>query len=49
MRNVDALASVKVNMRTLHGVKEADCSISLFGHSLALPVLGAPSRSISRS
>ncbi len=42
MRNVDALASVKVNMRTLHGVKEADCSISLFGHHLALPVLGAP-------
>jgi 4-hydroxymandelate oxidase len=42
MRNVDALASVKVNMRTLHGAKEADCSISLFGHSLVLPVLGAP-------
>ena len=42
MRNVDALASVKVNMRTLHEAKDPDCSISLFGHSLRLPVLGAP-------
>jgi NAD(P)H-dependent flavin oxidoreductase YrpB (nitropropane dioxygenase family) len=42
MRNVDSLGEVKVNMRTLHGVKEADCSISLFGHHLLLPVLGAP-------
>lgn len=42
IRNVDALASVKVNMRTLHGAGEPDCSISLFGHQLKLPVLGAP-------
>ena len=39
IRNVDALASVKVNMRTLHGAGEPDCSISLFGHQLKLPVL----------
>lgn len=42
MRNVDALAEIKINMRTLHGIKEADCSISLFGRKFALPVLGAP-------
>lgn len=42
MRNVDALASIKVNMRTLHEASTPDCSISLFGHRLELPVLGAP-------
>jgi 4-hydroxymandelate oxidase len=42
IRNVDALAQVKVNMRTLHGAGDPDCSISLFGHQLKLPVLGAP-------
>ena len=42
IRNVDALASIKVNMRTLHEAMEPDCSVSLFGHDLALPVVGAP-------
>ena len=39
--NYDALAAYRLNMRTLHSVAEPDISARLWGHTLALPVLGA--------
>lgn len=42
IRNVEALASVKLNMRTLHGAATPDLRISFLGQTLSLPVLGAP-------
>ncbi|MGD9608124.1 MAG: alpha-hydroxy-acid oxidizing protein, partial [Desulfovibrionaceae bacterium] len=40
--NLDALRRVRLHMRALHDVKTADTSTTLFGRSLALPVLAAP-------
>ncbi|MFQ5451801.1 MAG: alpha-hydroxy-acid oxidizing protein [Nitrospinaceae bacterium] len=40
--NLRALARYKVNLRTLHQVKNPDLSIELFGKKLAIPVLAAP-------
>ena len=40
--NMEALASVRLNMRTVHGVKEPDLSLNLWGKTLAMPILGAP-------
>ncbi len=40
--NLNALARYKVNLRTIHSVKDPDLSIELFGQKLALPVLAAP-------
>ncbi len=40
--NLDALARYKINLRTIHNVKEPDLSIELFGQKLALPILAAP-------
>jgi len=42
IRNVEALASLKLNMRTPHEACAPDLRIPLFGQPLALPVLGAP-------
>lgn len=42
IRNVDALARVKLNMRSLHEVAAPDLGLSLFGRDLEFPVLGAP-------
>lgn len=39
--NFNALAAYRLNMRTLHDVATPDLSVELFGHRLALPVLGA--------
>jgi len=39
--NVDALAAYKVNMKVLHGNKEQDTTLELFGQQLAFPILGA--------
>jgi len=40
--NLEALRRVRLHMRALHDVKTADTSTTLFGRSLALPVLAAP-------
>ncbi|MDD2463950.1 MAG: alpha-hydroxy-acid oxidizing protein [Desulfobulbus sp.] len=40
--NMEALASVRLNMRTVHGVKEPNLSLNLWGKTLAMPILGAP-------
>ncbi|MDU4959305.1 MAG: alpha-hydroxy-acid oxidizing protein [Sporomusaceae bacterium] len=39
--NVAALAALRLNMRTVHAVAAVDTGISLFGSTLALPVIGA--------
>jgi isopentenyl diphosphate isomerase/L-lactate dehydrogenase-like FMN-dependent dehydrogenase len=40
--NLEALAKVKLNMRTIHSVKEPDMSLTLWGRKLSMPILGAP-------
>ncbi len=40
--NVEALAERRFNMRTIHDVKTVDTSLSLWGTTLAVPVLAAP-------
>lgn len=40
--NLQALAAYRLNMRTLHAIKTADTTVSLFGRELAMPVLAAP-------
>jgi methylmalonyl-CoA mutase cobalamin-binding subunit len=45
--NVTALASVRLNMRLLHGVTEPDTSTSLLGFDLSMPVLAAPIGGVS--
>jgi len=40
--NLEALRAYRLNMRTLHAVKTADTTITLFGHQLAMPILAAP-------
>ncbi len=40
--NLRALAKYKLNLRTIHSVKNPDLSIELFGKKLALPILAAP-------
>lgn len=40
--NIDALAKVRLNLRTIHGVKSPDLSLTLWGRKLDMPILGAP-------
>lgn len=40
--NLEALASYRFNMRTIHNVKTPDTSIKLLGEKLSIPVLAAP-------
>lgn len=40
--NVQALADVKLNMRTLHNAKAPDISCEIFGRKLSMPILTAP-------
>jgi len=40
--NLHALARYKVNLRTIHDVKDPDLSIELFGQKLSIPILAAP-------
>lgn len=42
IRNVAALAALKLNLRTLHEAAAPEVSISLFGRILSSPILGAP-------
>ena len=40
--NVEALAAFRLNMRTMHGVKQPDTGYELFGQKLLTPILAAP-------
>ncbi len=40
--NIEALASYKLNMRTIHNKKEPDTSFDLWGIKLTMPILVAP-------
>lgn len=40
--NVEALASYKLNLRTIHSASRPDISFRLFGHELEMPILVAP-------
>jgi len=40
--NVEALAAIKLNLRTIHNASEPDIGFELFGHELSMPVLAAP-------
>ena len=40
--NLEALARLRFNLRTVHEAKTADTSVELFGLTLAMPILGAP-------
>lgn len=42
MENVTSLTDYKLNMRVIHGVKNPDPSINLFGKTLDIPVFAAP-------
>ena len=42
MANLEALAYYRLNMRTIHAVKEADLSFELWGRKLSMPILAAP-------
>lgn len=40
--NVEALASIKLNLRTIHNATEPDIRLELFGYQLSMPILTAP-------
>ncbi|AYO29821.1 alpha-hydroxy-acid oxidizing protein [Biomaibacter acetigenes] len=40
--NVQALADVKLNLRTFHDAKSPDISCEIFGRKLSMPILAAP-------
>ena len=40
--NLHALGRYKINLRTIHNVKDPDLSINLFGQKLSIPILAAP-------
>ncbi|WP_407306312.1 alpha-hydroxy-acid oxidizing protein [Desulfosporosinus sp. SB140] len=40
--NVEALSALRINMRTLHGAKNPNTRIELFGQNLTAPILAAP-------
>jgi 4-hydroxymandelate oxidase len=42
MDNYKALEAWKLNMRTVHGAKEPDIGLELFGSNFSMPILGAP-------
>lgn len=40
--NVEALNRIKLNLSTIHDVKEPETAIEIFGQNLSLPVMAAP-------
>jgi len=40
--NLEALSRLRLNLRTIHPVKDADTSLALFGQTLSMPILAAP-------
>jgi isopentenyl diphosphate isomerase/L-lactate dehydrogenase-like FMN-dependent dehydrogenase len=47
MANIDALANIRFNMRTIHQVKSVETSIQLFGREIGMPILAAPMTGVS--
>ena len=45
--NINALHSIRFNMRLIHDVSEPDTTISLLGRQMALPLLAAPIGGVS--
>lgn len=45
--NLEALARYRFNLRTLHSVRTTDTTLSLWGQSLAMPILAAPITGVS--
>jgi 4-hydroxymandelate oxidase len=44
--NVEALAAVKLGLRTIHGAVEPDIGLEFFGYKLSMPVLAAPTAGV---
>ncbi len=42
LENIEALASYKLNLKTIHNAKEPDTSFDFFGKKLKTPILAAP-------
>jgi 4-hydroxymandelate oxidase len=42
MANLEALSCHRLNMRTIHAVKDADLAMELWGRMLAMPIMAAP-------
>lgn len=40
--NIEALANIKLNLKTLHDAKEPDISTNILGIKLSMPILAAP-------
>jgi 4-hydroxymandelate oxidase len=40
--NVEALAAIKLNLRTIHNASEPDIGFELFGYKLSMPIVTAP-------
>ncbi len=40
--NLDALKAWRLNLRAIHGAKQPDTSLTLFGKTLSMPILAAP-------
>jgi len=40
--NLEALSRCKINVKTIHGAKNPDMSMSFFGNKLKIPILAAP-------
>ena len=40
--NLEALSRYKINVKTIHGAKNPDMSISFFGYKLRIPIFAAP-------
>ncbi|GAB5045836.1 alpha-hydroxy-acid oxidizing protein [Thermodesulfovibrio sp. TK110] len=40
--NIEALNKIKLNLSTIHNVREPDTTLEIFGQSLSLPVMAAP-------
>lgn len=47
--NVRALNAIKLHLRSLHKANAPDCSVTLFGKRLALPVMGAPMAGVAHN
>lgn len=45
--NLEALGRYRLNMRTLHEVREPDTSFTLWGEELSMPILAAPMTGVS--
>ncbi len=40
--NLEALKAVRLNLRTMHGVKSVDTTLTLWGETLSMPIMAAP-------